>query len=837
MMMRTTINMPPARALPLSVLGAWALGLVACGGGGGDSAGAGRQPPLLTVEAGPGGSVEVYAGEELSATVGANSDEALEVDPGAPPTRLRAVPDADHRLDAWGGACAGADSAECAPPAGAFDAGAAVSAAFSPLVAWIGPGAVERADPDPDDPAAVALRAVPYAVGAFAGWRGHPCDGEAALECDASGFADGTGPLAAVFRPFVAAGDKTLVFGLAYDRPSADDHLRVSLSEAAGSGFVPVPGLERVAPGRPPARLEVPVHLHPWSRGRYLTEACDAQGACAPLLGGEWPLEQGDSVNATGYFKAPNAGAGDFFGGFLALSDGGRTLAVGAPSEDSSATGVFAPLGEGYQAALDSDGAEDSGAAYVYRRDAASGLWAVEAFVKAPNAGPPNAGQNDDFGEAVALSDDGRTLAVGAPEEDSSATGAFAPGGEGYQAALDDNGAGDSGAAYVYRRGPSGLWAVESFVKAPNAGQNDDFGFAAALSDDGRTLAVGAPGEDSSATGAFAPGGEGYQAALDDNGAGESGAAYVYRRGPSGLWAVEAFVKAPNAGQNDHFGEAVALSDDGRTLAVGAPEEDSSATGAFAPGGEGYQAALDSDSGADSGAVTVYRRDPASGLWAVEAFVKAPNAGQNDQFGEAVALSDDGRTLAVGVRNEDSSATGAFAPGGEGYQAALDDNGAGDSGGAYVYRRGPSGLWAVEAFVKAPNAGQNDQFGEAVALSDDGRTLAVGAPEEDSSATGAFAPGGEGYQAALDSDSGADSGAVTVYRRDPASGLWAIEAFVKAPNAGQNDQFGFAAALSAGGRTLAVGAWSEDGAPLAPPASGQRVDDNSHSASGAAYLY
>ena len=47
--------------------------------------------------------------------------------------------------------------------------------------------------------------------------------------------------------------------------------------------------------------------------------------------------------------------------------------------------------------------------------------------------------------------------------------------------------------------------------------------------------------------------------------------------------------------------------------------------------------------------------------------VKAPNADRGDSFGEAVALSADGGTLAVGAINEDSSATGAFAPSGEGY--------------------------------------------------------------------------------------------------------------------------------------------------------------------------
>ena len=806
----------------------------------------------LTVEAGPGGSVEVYVDAELSATV--TLTQALEVDPDAPPTLLRAVPDADHRLDAWGGACEGA-GADCAPPAGIFGADAAVSAAFSPLVAWIGPGAVERADPDPNDPAAVALRAVPHAEGAFVEWRGDPCDGETDLECDAAGFASGTGPLAAVFRPFVAAGIKSLVFGLAYDRPSADDHLRIGFSAAPGSGFVPALG--PIAPSGLTASLEVPVHLHPWGSGRYLTEACDAQAACSALPGGEWPLERDDSVGATGYFKAPNAGARDFFGPDVALSADGATLAVGAPFEDSSATGVFAPGDGGYQAALGSGDASRSGAAYVYRRDPATGLWSVEAFVKASNTGP-----NDRFGVAVALSADGDTLAVGAASEDSSATGVFAPGDEGYQAALDSDGTPFSGGAYVYRRDPaSGLWDVEAFVKAPNADAGDVFGFGVALSADGATLAVVALCEDSSATGVFATGDEGYQAALGDNGAGcyrgvgdysvgdYSGAAYVYRRDPaSGRWGVEAFVKAPNAGAGDFFYSTntvtVALSADGDTLAVGAASEDSSATGVFAPGDEGYQAALDSDGTPFSGAAYVYRRDPASGRWGVEAFVKAPVADRTDQFGADVALSADGATLAVGAWGEDSSATAVFAPGDEGYQAALDSDGTPDSGAAYVYRRDPaSGLWDVEAFVKAPSAGAGDLFGLDLALSADGATLAVGSFGEDSSATGAFTDlDADGAQSAMGDNGARGAGAVAVYQRSP-DGEWAAASYVKASNTGPNDSFGVAVALSADGATLAVGARTEDGGSAAgaattgPPASGRRVDDNSQPQAGAVYLY
>ena len=58
------------------------------------------------------------------------------------------------------------------------------------------------------------------------------------------------------------------------------------------------------------------------------------------------------------------------------------------------------------------------------------------------------------------------------------------------------------------------------YIKASNSQSSDSFGFAVALSGDGRTLAVGAMGEDSAATGV-----NGNQA---DNSTRDSGAIYLY---------------------------------------------------------------------------------------------------------------------------------------------------------------------------------------------------------------------------------------------------------------------------------------------------------------------
>jgi trimeric autotransporter adhesin len=180
----------------------------------------------------------------------------------------------------------------------------------------------------------------------------------------------------------------------------------------------------------------------------------------------------------------------------------------------------------------------------------AGGKIAQYAYGKASNTG-----SRDYFGYSVAL--DGDTLAVGAYLEDSAATGV-----NGNQA---DDSAAWSGAVYVFRRSGTG-WVQEAYVKASNTGVSDGFGHSVAL--DGDTLAVGAPGEKSAATGV-----NGNQA---DDSAGSSGAVYVFRRSGT-VWQQEAYVKASNTGTGDFFGDSVAL--DGDTLAVGAYLEDSAATG------------------------------------------------------------------------------------------------------------------------------------------------------------------------------------------------------------------------------------------------------------------
>src|SRR5262249_13181297 len=99
--------------------------------------------------------------------------------------------------------------------------------------------------------------------------------------------------------------------------------------------------------------------------------------------------------------------------------------------------------------------------------------------------------------------------------------------------------------------------------------------------------------------------------------------------------------------------------------------------------------------------------DAAPRVLAQQAYIKASNTAANNQFGDSIALSADGSTLAVGVPRDNLSA-----------------------GAVYVFTRSGT-TWRQQAYLKPPlvptGTTTGDLFGCAVALSGDGSILAVGA--------------------------------------------------------------------------------------------------------------
>ncbi len=469
-------------------------------------------------------------------------------------------------------------------------------------------------------------------------------------------------------------------------------------------------------------------------------------------------------------------------------------------------------------------------------------------------------GLSDFFGYAVSVSADGSTLAVGAPNESSAASGIN--GNQEQHAGTIYN---ETGAVYVFTRDRQS-WNQQAYIKASNPGTLDSFGTSVSLSSDGNTLVVGAQKEASNATGVG-----GNQS--DDN-APNAGAVYVFARSGN-TWNQEEYIKASNTGEGDLFGSTVSISSDGNTLAVGAHRESSSATGingdqssngAFnsgavyiftrngsswsqqayikasnTDGGDyfGYSLALNADgntlvvgafqeasnatgvngddtddSAMSAGAVYVFVRSVST--WSQQAYLKASNSEAGDSFGVSVSLAADGNTLAVGATGEDSSAVGVG--------GVENDNNMSYSGAVYIFARDITNNWVQQTYVKASNTGELDGFGT-VSLASDGNTLAVGASGEASSAIG--------LNGTENDDSADNSGAVYVFTQN--GGSWSQQAYIKASNPDPNDGFGYTVAMAANGQTLAVGAVGEDS--LAKGIGGNQNDNSSIKSAGAVYLY
>ncbi|MBX2886254.1 MAG: FG-GAP repeat protein [Granulosicoccus sp.] len=464
-----------------------------------------------------------------------------------------------------------------------------------------------------------------------------------------------------------------------------------------------------------------------------------------------------------------------------------------------------------------------------------------------------NTGEYNYFGRALSVSADGKTLAVGAPDESSAASG--------INGSQNNDGAYDTGAVYVFAHSESG-WQQQAYIKASNSDQNDYFGDVVSLSSDGSTLAVGAPGEKSSAIG--------INGDQNDNTAGSgSGAVYVFTRS-NGDWTQQAYLKASNnrgedfAGTGEGFGDEISLSADGNTLAVGAPYEDSSGTGI-----NGNQIQDNDPYTRNTGAVYIFQRS--NGAWYQHTYLKAVNHQSNGYFGHAISLSADGNNLAVSVyynENEERYSNADAMP--------ATDRGADYRdffGAVYVYVRTDES-WSQQAFLRSgtdtwsgfaeelslsgdgsllavsdrelvqmfeyiggawehkANLKPSDDRGKyglypLVSLSADGSTLAIGVPVQDSGSTGI-----EGYQG--DGLSKRDSGAVYVFTRP--DGIWQQLAFVKASNSQPGINFGSSISFSANGDTMAIGAPKEASATIGINGD-QNSDPTAAPAAGAVYLY
>ncbi len=502
------------------------------------------------------------------------------------------------------------------------------------------------------------------------------------------------------------------------------------------------------------ATVNVARYLSTADRPEYLLQSCTSVDNSACSTYAQAALSNTQIKGLIGTFRPTWPDFGDQFTESLTFNGAGNIFVAGAPFESSDFTGIntFVLVGSNNRARA-------SGAAYIFELSS-TGTWSQRAYLKASNTGV-----GDFFGRSLAISGDGNTLAVGATLEDGTSTGV-----NGYQ--FSDNEL-QSGAVYVFVRSSAGAWSQQAYIKASNTEMYEQFGRALTVSSNGNTIFVGVPRE--------ATGLDGDQTR---NGAPQSGGVYVFERNSSSVWSQTALIKASNLQAGDNFGEAVSVSSDGNVLLVGAPFEASLATGI-----NGDQT---NNAGNDTGAAYLFVRS-STGSWNQQAYIKASNPEEFDVFGARVAISGDGNTLAVGADSEDSNATG--------INGDQTNNDALQSGAVYVYARSGTDTWAQQAYIKASNTDAYDFFGSDLSISDDGNSLTVGAPGEDSSSN---AINGDQINNNVNG-----SGAAYLFVRS-SNGTWSQQAYIKSPFAVSGVTLGTSVSMSGDSNAIAIGAFRFD---------------------------
>jgi len=184
------------------------------------------------------------------------------------------------------------------------------------------------------------------------------------------------------------------------------------------------------------------------------------------------------------------------------------------------------------------------------------------------------------------------------------------------------------------------------------------------ISGDGNTV-VGGAGDEACLVPGINPQGCDKDKPADASG-GSAGAAYVWVRNGT-TWTEEAFIKPSNPQLQDWFAVNLAVSGDGNTLVVGASMEDSNA--------RGINGDQQNNSATESGAAYLFTRSGTT--WTQQAYIKADNADEYDEFGVSIAVSGDGRTLITGARMESGGAAG--------INGNQNDNSVPESGAVYVW--------------------------------------------------------------------------------------------------------------------------------------------------------
>jgi len=360
--------------------------------------------------------------------------------------------------------------------------------------------------------------------------------------------------------------------------------------------------------------------------------------------------------------------AGDNSGESVSLSSDGKRVAIGAPN--NSGNGI------------------NSGHVRIY--EAVNGVWT--------QIGNDIDGEAsyDRSGRYLSISSDGKRVAIGAIYN-------------------DENGS-NSGHVRIYEEN-NGTWTqIGSDIDGDAA--IDNLGIIS-LSSDGKRVAIGAPGKDANGN--------------------DSGQVRIYGES-NGIWTqVGSDIDGDAAG--DFLGCSLTLSSDGNVVAIGVPN--SRILNYFSR-------------------IKIYVE--LNGTWTQ---VGSDIVGEDllDGSGKSVSLSSDGKRVAIGAYRNNGNGT--------------------QSGHVRIYDES-SGTWTQVGSDIDGEAAQ-DESGNSVSLSADGKRVAIGAPGNDSN--------------------GSSSGHVRIY--DEINGTW-TQVGSDIDGEATGDASGHSVSLSLDGKSVAIGAWGND---------------------------
>ena len=220
---------------------------------------------------------------------------------------------------------------------------------------------------------------------------------------------------------------------------------------------------------------------------------------------------EGNNFNEVGILTGTYANnSSDTFGLDVATSADGKTIVVGAQSDDP--------------------GFSNTGVVYVFDREGNN-------FNEVGILTGTVRDTGDLFGSPVAISADGNTIVAGAWLDE-----------------IPGSGSG-SGVAYVFDRKGNNFNEVGILTGSHASDTSDHFGFHVATSADGKTIVVGAPRDETSGTDSY-------------------GVVYVYNRVGNNFNQVGILTGSNASVYEDRFGYSLATSADGKTIIVGAFEDE-----------------------------------------------------------------------------------------------------------------------------------------------------------------------------------------------------------------------------------------------------------------------